>query len=422
MENPLSNDRLLDHTQGRLSPNEMAEISRRLAEDPVLQQRYAELRRLRRLIRERYQPETVAWPDVRDAEISSTIASFVEAIQNGVALPAVPMPEVAPTDGLGIVPATSEAEPWRVRTDRIEAIPIIQPMQHRHAHSVWGRMRGFGTAAAASVLAALAFWSFMDDQRVNIGGLDPSAVAVDITDTLPPLPDFESAIGRHDLGTAAPTTPTPSALTPMVPDATPDAVAEVPRNPIPAPTPDDSGAVVEHPPLPMPGVPVDAVNPTDEAAVARPDHLPGQPRPDDASPGSTPVIEAPPTAPSGGTGRRPRGPELPTGAFSDEHRMLELIGRAADATSAAALRGRDPETSPDYVVAAGVRRGDVDGNGIVDHRDAERLLRHLLKGDAETVFGALADTNRDGRVDSRDYMRLRAEVGPDAGPDIRAAD
>lgn len=58
------------------------------------------------------------------------------------------------------------------------------------------------------------------------------------------------------------------------------------------------------------------------------------------------------------------------------------------------------------------RRGDVDGNGVIEKRDAERLGRMI--GGNEGVTGE-ADVNGDGRVDSRDISTVEALTEQDEG-------
>lgn len=418
MEHQIPNDRLLDHTQGRLTPNDMAEISQKLAEDPKLQQRYAELRRLRRLVRERYQPEAVSRPDGRDTAVGGMIAAYVEAIQSGVVLPTMHLPNAdfgRPASGefsLDAIPGSADDLGMPAGT-AIAEIPVIGAAPR----SIWARAKSFGMAAAATVLAALAVWSFVDDKPATIGGFSPDSVGVGIQEpTAPPIVD---AFGNSNR-------PTPGTGTGIEPQPAPEAVTR----PDPPTHPGDGAHPTPRHPIESPANPDEVVSPRDR--------VPFDPDPDAVIETNTPRIEQPRVEPGVGpqnpptgngngeavientpapaTNGRPRGVDVPATPFQSERELAAIARRHLSPTAFEALHGRQAEVEREYVVAAGTKRGDVDGNGIVDGRDAEHLLRHILTGDAETTFGALADTNRDGRVDIRDHVKLMADIDPNRDP------
>lgn len=76
------------------------------------------------------------------------------------------------------------------------------------------------------------------------------------------------------------------------------------------------------------------------------------------------------------------------------------------------VRGTDTNSTDSKIAkitVAGVKRGDVNGDGAVDQTDVTTLIRHLAEYDVAIVESA-ADINQDGGIDLLDLIRLRRHL------------
>ena len=363
----IPNDRLLDHAQGRLSPAELAEISRQMAEDAGLQARYAELRRLRRLVRESYRPNAVARPDARDEEMAGTIAGFCEAIREGV-LPDAPesMQEFAASNvgefdyAEEDTPSSAGAGghvisgPWLAAAESARISNVVMDGARGAAARRWRSAVSY--AAAAAVLLMAAWWSVgTDEPMVNSPASGRLQVQLSPQVTPPPMAAAEA-------GNSAEAT---TARIDTVPDSNPGMPGMT--------TPQDPGELIEQP-TPTP-VPVPPVAPDAGSVVG-----------DNAG--------------SAGNGSARPEPIDVDNSFADARRAFQ-------SSSVSALAGSQPaeDATPRVIVGRTVLRGDVDGNGVIDERDYRFLRDRVLRNDAWQL-GAAADVNGDHTVDTRDLATL----------------
>lgn len=380
----ITDDILLDHMEGRLAAHEALGVSQQLAADADLQRRYAALRQLSQFVRLNYRPLPVAVAPSSDAAVANLITEFVEAVKSGAMGAPVRILEEDKTD------IASEEAP-------VPVLPVLrtEPAASASTPFVAAARRPMGWqmwryAAAAAVLGVVATLSFMDDKPAA----KPSITGI------PPLP--------------GPAVPVANNAGTVNRGAAPAGNANSPALPQPQPGPNENPPVVNKPEAPTPEAPK---NP----APTQPNDSVGNPNPNSNTPKApeNPKPENPKQPeeqvapkPQG----RPEGQDVP-GSPSAEALLMQQMQRAMKASAFLAMAGQRGQDKPEeYVARAMLQRGDFDKSGTVDRRDAQLLLDGLMKGDAGNRFGARADYNGDGKVDSRDYTQLWNDVR-DSGRD-----
>ncbi|MGE0431949.1 MAG: dockerin type I repeat-containing protein [Planctomycetota bacterium] len=395
------NDRLLDHAQGRLTPGELAEISRQMSEDPSLQQRYAEIRRLRRLVRERYRPTAVARPDGRDEEMAGLISGFVDAIRNGVMLPTAEQAGY-PAELAAIMQGDADdsaagasarydyddspssagnviSGPWLAPAESAPMSAIVVDGAHAPGRlRTLRRVAGYGAAAAVLLMAA--WWSIgTDDPLVSpsrSSALQPKSVVI--------REASEPAVAV--LG--------PASMSPVSPIDRGQEVGVNTTAPSPtSPTSPTSPDVIQH---------TERDTATDTQAPAAGAGNTDNPPADVADSGDNSSNVRPAPAPEDGSEfMRERASRM----FADSGASLGNAGGNNSGTAASGSR---------LIVGRTELLGDVDGNGVVDDRDYRRLLEHVLASDAHTLGLAVADINGDNTIDTRDLASLRSMTAASA--------
>ena len=436
MEREITHDQLLDYAQGRLTPVEMTEISRLLLKDPELQQRYAHLRRLQRILREHYRPEAVAHPEARDEAVAAMISSYVEAVRAGMAPPtefAASLAAVPPVDSTGshdavatpaqdrALPATEPAVPGLAEVDQeLEALErelsaagiaphdagaqadesgdnevATLPAHGRPRRSPVRSLLAY--SAAAGLLVAAAAVSFVDPGAAPLTDDDADALPAQwLSEVTPPeRPDELARPAREDREEEAPEIVT-EYDEPDTASHDEDNVAQLDAE---ATRHDEDGSENGSE---VRNEVAEADTATDESGTEAPEVAEAEaskPEDSDTSNGN----------------RRPGGVDVAREGTEDSEAAAaqEKARRMADSSPIQNLTGG--ADGNEVVVERGPLPGDLNDDGVVDERDVRILSEALIELELEPEelyehLGPAADLTGNGRIDVRDLQRLRELV------------